>query len=152
MNESIKSMDKYLWSTSPVPGTAHYKREWNGAQGRQTSCTIAKVYISREEWMTSQTVILVFKKINRATDKKVIQRLYFRGKGIGMGCCWSVTQSCPTLCNPMDCSTPGLPVHYQLPEFAQTHVHWVGDAIQPSHPLLPSSPFAFNISQHRDLF
>ena len=52
----------------------------------------------------------------------------------------SVTQSCPTLCNPMNCSTPGLPIHHQLPEFTQTHVHWVGDAIQPSHPL--SSPFS----------
>ena len=51
----------------------------------------------------------------------------------------SVAQSCPTLCDPMNCSTPGLPVHHQLPEFTQTHVHWVGDAIQPSHPL--SSPF-----------
>ena len=50
----------------------------------------------------------------------------------------SVTQSCPTLCVPMNCSTPGLPVHHQLPEFTQTHVHWVGDTIQPSHPL--SSP------------
>jgi len=50
----------------------------------------------------------------------------------------SVAQSCPTLCNPMNCSTPGLPVHHQLPEFTQTHVHRVGDAIQPSHP--PSSP------------
>ena len=48
----------------------------------------------------------------------------------------SVAQSCPTLCNPMDCSTPGFPVHYQLPELAQTHVHQVGDAIQPFHPLL----------------
>ena len=52
----------------------------------------------------------------------------------------SVTQSCPTLCNPMDCSRPGLPVHHQLPEFTQTHVHRVSDAIQPSHPL--SSPFS----------
>ena len=51
----------------------------------------------------------------------------------------SVAQSCPTLCDPMNCSTPGLPVHHQLPEFTQTHVHRVGDAIQPSHPL--SSPF-----------
>ena len=49
----------------------------------------------------------------------------------------SVTQSCPTLCDPMDHSMPGLPVHHQLPEFAQTHVHRVGDAIQPSHPLSP---------------
>ena len=48
----------------------------------------------------------------------------------------SVTQSCPTLCDPMDCSTPGFPVHHQLQELAQTHVHWVGDATQPSHPLL----------------
>ena len=48
----------------------------------------------------------------------------------------SVTQSCPTLCDPMDCSMPGLSVHHQLQEFAQTHVHWVSDAIQPSHPLL----------------
>ena len=58
----------------------------------------------------------------------------------------SVTQSCPTFCDPMDCSTPGLPVHHQLPEFTQTHVHWVGDAIQPSHPLLSPSPLAFNLS------
>ena len=56
------------------------------------------------------------------------------------------------LCDPMDCSTPGLPVHHQLPEFTQTHVHWVSDAIQPSHPLsTPSSP-ALNLSQHQGLF
>ena len=55
----------------------------------------------------------------------------------------SVAQSCPTLCNPMNRSTPGLPVHHQLPEFTQTYVHWVGDAIQPSHPLSSSSPPAF---------
>ena len=59
----------------------------------------------------------------------------------------SVTQSCPTLCNPMNCSTPGLPVHHQLPEFTQTHVHRVGDAIQPSHPLSSPSPPASNPSQ-----
>ena len=64
----------------------------------------------------------------------------------------SVVQSCPTLCNPVDCSTPGLPVRHQLLELTQTHVHWVGDAIQPSHPLLSSSPPAFNLSQHQGLF
>ena len=64
----------------------------------------------------------------------------------------SVTQSYPTLCGPMDCSTPGFPVQHQLPEFAQTHVHWVGDAIQPSHPLSSLSPPAFNLSQHQGLF
>ena len=60
----------------------------------------------------------------------------------------SVTQSCPALCDPVDCSTPGLPVHHQLPEFTQTHVHRVGDAIQPSHPLSSPSPPAPNPSQH----
>ena len=66
--------------------------------------------------------------------------------------CCSVAQSCLTRCNPMDCSTPGLPVHRQLPDFAQLHVHSVGDAIQPSHPLSPPSPPAFNLSQHQGLF
>ena len=64
----------------------------------------------------------------------------------------SVTQSCLTLCDTMDCSTPGFPVHRQLQKLAQTHVHWVGDAIQPSHPLLSPSPPAFNLSQHQGLF
>ena len=64
----------------------------------------------------------------------------------------SVTQSCPTLCNPMNHSTPGLPVHHQLPEFTQTHVHRVSDAIQPSHPLSSPSPAAPNPSQHQSLF
>ena len=64
----------------------------------------------------------------------------------------SAAQLGPTLCIPMDHSTPGLPVHHQLPEFTQTHVHWVGDAIQPSHPLLSPSPPAFNLSQHQSLF
>ena len=64
----------------------------------------------------------------------------------------SVTQSCPTLCDPMNRSTPGLPVHHQLPEFTETHVHQVSDAIQPSHPLLFLSPPAPNPSQHHSLF
>ena len=63
----------------------------------------------------------------------------------------SVTQSCPTLCDPTDCSTPGFPVHCQLPELAQTHVHRLGDAIQ-YHPLSSPSPPAFNHSQHQGLF
>ena len=64
----------------------------------------------------------------------------------------SVTQSCLTVCDPMNLSTPGLPVHHQLPEFTHTHVHQVGDAIQPSHPLLSLSPPAPNPSQHQSLF
>ena len=63
----------------------------------------------------------------------------------------SVTESCPTLCNPMNRSTPGLPIHHQLQESTQTHVHWVGDVIQPSHPLSSPSPPAFSLSQHQGL-
>ena len=64
----------------------------------------------------------------------------------------SAAQSCPTLCDPMGCSTPGLPVHHQLLECTQTHVHLVGDTIQPSHPLSSPSPPALNLSQHQCLF
>ena len=64
----------------------------------------------------------------------------------------SVAQSCPTLCNTMDCSMPGLPVNHQLREFTQTHVHWVDDAIQPSHPLSSPFPPTFSLSQHEGLF
>ena len=75
--------------------------------------------------------------------------LYIKCKSVQFS---SVTKSCLTLCHPMNCSMPGLPVHHQLPEFTQTHVHRVGDAIQPSHPLSsPSSP-APNPSQHQGLF
>ena len=59
---------------------------------------------------------------------------------------------CLTLCNPMDCSMPGLPVHHQLLQFTQTHIHQVSDAIQPSHPLSSPSPPAFNLSQYQGLF
>ena len=69
---------------------------------------------------------------------------------IYLSCC-SVTQLCLTLCDPMDCSTPGLPVPHHLPKFAQVHVHCIGDAIQPSHPLMSSS-YALNLSQHQSLF
>ena len=64
----------------------------------------------------------------------------------------SVTQLCPTLCDPMNCSMSGLPVHHQLPESTQTHIHWLGDAIQPSHPLSSPPPPALNPSQHQGLF
>ena len=66
-------------------------------------------------------------------------------------CCYSITLSCLTLCDPMDYSTPGLPVRHHLPEFSQVHVHYVSDAIHPS-PLMPSSPFVLNLSQHQGLF
>ena len=64
----------------------------------------------------------------------------------------SAAQSCPTFYNHMDCSTPGFPIHHQLPELAQTHIHWASDVIQPAHPLSPPSPPVFNLSQHQGLF
>ena len=64
----------------------------------------------------------------------------------------SLIQLCSTICDPMDCTTPGFPVHHQLLELAQTHVHWVSDAIQPSYPLSSLTPPALNLSQHQDLF
>ena len=70
-----------------------------------------------------------------------------------MNCCCSVAQSCPTLCDPVDCSTPGSSVLHYLLGFAQTHVHWVGDAIQSSHPLSPPSPLALHLMEtHQSLF
>ena len=83
------------------------------------------------------------------TGREYLQRMYLIKHSVQFS---SIAQLCPTLCNPMDCSTPGFPVHYQLLELTQTHVHWVGDAIQPSHLLLSLSPHTFNLSQHRDLF
>ena len=67
-------------------------------------------------------------------------------------CCSSVAKSCLTLCTPMECSMPGFPVLPDISEFAQTHVHWVSGAIQPSHPLSPPSAPAFNLSQHQVIF
>ena len=78
--------------------------------------------------------------------------VHFQGKPFSSVQFSSVTQSCLTLCNPMNRSMPGLAVHHQLPESTQTHVHWVGDAIQSSHPLSSPSPPALNLSQHQDLF
>ena len=87
----------------------------------------------------------------------VLQSLSQGPRPLGLHQCLSVVdvkvdQSCLTLWDPMNCSTPGLPVHHQLPEFTQTHLHWVGDAIQPSHPLSSPSPPTLNLSQHQGLF
>ena len=77
--------------------------------------------------------------------------VHYTEVGVQFACCYSVIKSCLTLCDPMDCSTPGFSVHHQLLELAQTHVHPVGDAIQPPHSLLPTSPLALSFSQHQGL-
>ena len=95
-------------------------------------------YSGKEKWNEFE---LNWKKIDKEYVAKTTGSVQFS----------SVTQSCPTLCNPMNHSTPGLPVHHQLLESTQTRVHWVGDAIQSSHPLSSPSPPAFNLSQHQGL-
>jgi len=108
---------------------------------------------SRQEYWSRLPTRSVKKKVSSVSSFLVITAIYFFAfllssrESVQFS---SVPQSCPTLCDPMDCSTPGFPVHHQLPEVIQTHVHPVGDAIQPSH-LLPPSP-AFNLSQHQGLF
>ena len=86
----------------------------------------------------------VFKKEKHVLKQDTLLLYYFQFS--------SVAQSCPTLCDPMNCGTPGLPVYHQFPEFTQTHVHRVGNAIQPSHPLSSPSPPAPNPSQHQSVF
>ena len=85
------------------------------------------------------------------TGHKESRNSYLKSKCF-MSYQFSSVQLCPILCDPMNHSTPGLPVHHQLPEFTQTHVHRVGDAIQPSHPLSSPSPPAPNLSKHQSLF
>ena len=81
-----------------------------------------------------------------------LNKIFKSQKGNHRSVISSFAQSCPTLCNPMDCNSPGLPVHHQLPELAQTHVHTVSESIQPFPPLLSPSPHTFNLSQHQGLF
>ena len=101
--------------------------------------------------MTNLDSILKSRDITLPTKVSTVKAMAFAV--VMYGCEFSsVTQSCPTLCNPMNCSTPSLPVHHQLPDSIQTHVHWVGDAIQPSDPLLSPSPPALNLSQYQGLF
>ena len=109
------------------------------------------IYYCGQEFLRRNGVaIIVNKRVQNAVlgynlkNDRIIS-VCFQGKFISV-------QSCLTICNPMDCSTPGFPVHPQLLELAQTHVHRVGDAIQPSYPLLSLSPPAFNLSQDQGLF
>ena len=92
------------------------------------------------------------KRLTRCQDTSKIEFKKTNGKQLSSVQVSSVTQSCLTLCDTMDCSTPGFPVHHQPPELAEAHVPQVSDAIQPSHLLFSPSPLAFNLSQHQGLF
>ena len=89
---------------------------------------------------------IMFLSLNNITYHQIVKKISILLKSEKVS---SVTQLCPTLCDPMDWSTPGFPVHHQLPELAQPHVHWVSDAIQPLHPLSSPSPPVFNFPSIR---
>ena len=108
-----------------------------------------KHHMSACLFKTLDELVLTLKRFTTYLKKKKKNRIYSTLYYFQFS---SVAQSCLTLCNPMDSSTPGFPVHHQLLEFIQTHGHWVGDAIQPSHPVSSPSPHAFNLSQHQGLF
>ena len=117
---------------------------WEGAQ----SFHALSRYHSPQISMGSPT-----QKLSESSPFEILGRLHYKDTIVHIiQSVNSVAQSYLTLCYPVDCSMPGLPVHHQLPKFSQTHVHWVGDAIQLSHPLSSPSPPAFNLSQHQDLF
>ena len=99
----------------------------------------AKNFINKLDWTSFKFMVQLVKQFSHCL-RRSHNSVQFR--------CLVVSSSLWS----MDCNTPGLPVHHQLPEFTQTHVHWVGDAIQPSHPLLSPSPPAFNLSEHQGLF
>ena len=102
----------------------------------------------RSPWGTLITVSCHLNSLVSMMTQWVISPQWVLGTNI----CCSLAQSCLTFWDPMDCSMPGFPVLHRLPELAQTHVHWVGDAIQPSYPLSSPSPPALNLSQHQGLF
>ena len=126
--------------------------KWYSHYGKYVSALCIKHTI----WSRNYTPIYLFQKnktlnLKKKTCKQFFITIAFMISETSVEFS-SVTQSCPTLCNPMNHSMPGLPVHHQLPEFTQTHVHQVSDAIQPSHPLSSPSPPAPYPSQHQSLF
>ena len=123
-----------------------------------TTVWITMTQIEHRDWKTTTTKIL--STLSRKKKKITIIKMTYDQIHWGWEICniyiifqfSSITCLSQTHCDPIDCSTPGLPVNHQIPEFTQTHVHWVGDAIQPSHPPPSPSPATFNLSQHQGLF
>ena len=129
-----RSHDQFQWSSQVV---GQYLESW---------CNPIEIPVFKP------IIILLTYKTTRESEKKLGWQRDNSGekkKKIDTRISVQLSQSCPTLCNPMDCSMPGFPFHHQLPELTQTHVHWVGGAIQPSHPQLSLSPPAFNLPSIR---
>ena len=160
------------WQPTPVflPGKSHGQRSlvcspWNHKKfdlterlsthmchkgqpsnsGSPYMCSLSWLFTSLQMKLEMKSMSIYFKEVllslsNMFWGSLTWKGLFWMGRSVS-----SVAQWCLTLCNPMDCSTPGFPVHHQLPDATQTHVHWVSDAIQPSHPLLSPCPPAFNL-------
>ena len=128
-------------------------QQWNGHyEIRASECSVG----GQRGHLTSEGVVLLGELVLCLLQRNILTQEYLNWALLH---CWwlsfqfsSVAQSCPTLCDPMDCSMPGFPVQQQLPEHIQTHVHRVSDAIQQSHPLSSPSPPALNLSQQQGLF
>ena len=130
----IKTIIRYHYTHIRMPKiqTIDNTRWWQGCEARGTLLHCWQEYkLAQSLWKTVWQFLRKLRFFNH---------------------CCSVAHSCPTLCDPMDCSTPDHPVPHHLPTFAQVHVHCISDAIQPSHPLMPSSLSAVNLSQHQGLF
>ena len=140
------------WTTTTNEGKIHFA--WNSmslfAGPRDTN--LARLH--SEEWtFLFSTQVGAIQESLKMGNMDSVESFLIRFSSVQSSCSGFQLDSslCPTLCNPVYCSTPGFPVHHQLPEFTQTHVHWVGDAIQPSHPLSSPFPPALNLSQHQGL-
>ena len=124
---------------------------------RSLFCAQSQSAVWHQTGFVASLVQSVVPPVKWIANKDCWLRYYYRKQpenqsSKALRCCCSVTKSGPTCCDPMDCSMPGLLVPYRLPEFAQVHVNWIGDVIQPSHPLSSPSPLALNLSQHQSIF
>ena len=150
------SLEKKLWPTlTHIKNQKHYfanKSPSSQSHGFSSSHVWMWKLDCKESWVPKNwcfwTVVLE-KNLESPLDSKEIQLVNPKGNSVQFS---SVAQSCLTLCDPMNPRMSGLPVYHQLPESTQTHVHWVGDVIQPSHPLSSPSPPAPNSSQHQSLY
>ena len=131
-----------------------WPKYWSFSFSISPSNEYSRLISFRIDWFDLLAVLGTLKILlqHHSLKASILQHSVFFMFQLGIIQFSSVAQSCLTLCDPMNCSMPGLPVHHQLPEFTQTHVHWVCDAIQPSHPLSSPSPPALNLSQHQGLF
>ena len=123
------------------------KRQWNTELGKESKIKYSTLNNNKRYWRYKEHELMAFVLFFFSFFFFFFVFVQFSSAQFS-----SVAQSCPPLCNPMNRSTPGLPVHHQLPEITQTHVHQVSDAIQPSHPLSSPSPPAPNPSQHQSPF